>query len=197
MLEPLAAATALTRLDLTMCRLERVPSQVSALRRLALLDLGENEALGWGSDEAFAPLEHAGSLTRLRLGYCGLRALPRQLGALSALRELDLSRNKPLGEGSEAGFAPLAALAGAGALTRLELARCGLRGVPHALGMLGACLADLDISHNSHLGEDLVPLQRLTALRRLDVTGCGLRGTPSPVEAATAAAGAAGLMIRS
>ena len=97
----LAALARLRRLGLAACGLRAMPPTMSLPTTLEDLDLWGNQQLG---------VEHGGSLERLvaltllrnlSLGHCGLRVVPLALSRLTALKDLDLSRNWELAGGLE------------------------------------------------------------------------------------------------
>ncbi|KAL4458044.1 hypothetical protein ABPG75_012909 [Micractinium tetrahymenae] len=127
------------------------------------------------------------ALTRLELPICGLQSLPAPLGALTALRCLDLSSNWDV-----QGWEHLVSLA---ALTKLNMDYCGLAPLPQQHSLLaGASFTGL---HSLALGQDIpeevlgdeeptpsdtLPtelLLRYTRLTHLDLTGCGLTSLPN------------------
>jgi Leucine-rich repeat (LRR) protein len=122
-LQPLRHLMALTSLNLRWCGLTALPSHLSALTNLAVLDASRNMQLGSGGEAATQPLQQLTAVTALDLSYCGLEALPPQLPALRRLAALGLSGNLKLGEGGEAAWQPLRQLR---ALTRLDLTRCNV-----------------------------------------------------------------------
>lgn len=137
--EPLTCLTALTRLRLRDNRLDYVPRGLSAMRALAELDLGASEITLGGlfgavprGDSTLQPLAQLSALTGLSLQALGstsrlLPAAPRHLTALTALQDLDLSRNA-LAQGK--GAAPLQPLTALVRLTCLPLADCPYRQIP-------------------------------------------------------------------
>lgn len=160
-LEPLGQSTGLTRLCLRWTGISTVPPQLSALRRLADLDISRNMLLGGeqgagNGATSLRPLAYlAGSLTHLDLSYAGLRGLPPQLPRLRALVVLGLSGNLGLGEsaaaadgddggGGTGGAAAFQALRALPALTRLDLCRCnmpqGLFNLLASLSASGVCV---------------------------------------------------------
>ncbi|GAB4822455.1 hypothetical protein N2152v2_009501 [Parachlorella kessleri] len=156
-----------------------LPSHISCLRQLAVLDVSRNTQLGQlGALHVLESL--SASLTSLDLGSCGLRRLPASITALRRLAALDLNTNSLGGDGQE-GSAPLAALSYLVALTSLCLRWCGLATLPPTLSRLRK-LAVLDASRNNGLGaggdSTLEPLQHLTSLAALDISYCGLTSVP-------------------
>jgi hypothetical protein len=137
---PLSELLALTRLDLSHCGLARLPPQLAPLGALAELDVSFNEAFREGGPDVFEPLGDLVGLRRLALRMCSLQRLPRQLGNLKALAELDASFNWALGkEGAGAtGDSAFAALEGLSALTRLDLSSCTVASLPRQLSHLAA-----------------------------------------------------------
>lgn len=102
-LAPPSSLTALTRLDLTSCKLERLPPELASLRSLAELDLSLNRPLGGQRGESaahasakWAPLKQLTALTRLDASICQLRAVPAALAALPALQVLRLAGNSSM-----------------------------------------------------------------------------------------------------
>lgn len=183
--QPLAAlGSTLTHLSLEACGLEGLPPAVSALSKLARLDLSRNPSLGraiaalpgWrpaGSiDVLFQPLCRLTALRQLAAAECALPCLPAQLSALPGLQDLELSGNPALDQ-AEAAWQQLAQ---APALTRLGLGTCGLgvhsiAFVAHLSGLVhldlsGAC-PPLDSRGAAQLFSSLRPL---TALTRLELS---------------------------
>lgn len=183
-LQPLSR---LTRLDLSWCRLQRVPGFLSTFASLADLSLDVNGGLGEGGYASFLPLQH-GTLTALRrlgLSYCRLYALPYFLPAVPQLADLCLNSNMALGDGS------LAPLRGCSMLTLLHLRECGLHTVPKELCDL-PLLVELDLSWNTQLGQGheaatFRALAHLSAsLTYLDLGKCFLERLPPQVSHLTA-----------
>jgi Leucine-rich repeat (LRR) protein len=179
-LRPLRHLAALSRLDLSECRLPRLPAALSTLSLLRCLNL-RSAVLGRDS-EAALPLQRLPQLTYLGLNNCSLARLPPALSALGGtLAELDLNWNVSLGwEGQ--GEASLAALAHLTALTCLGLARCSLRCLPRGLSALGS-LANLNLNGNSGLGAAALgggfePLRHLGSVTSLWLYECGLTALP-------------------
>ena len=126
--EPLARTTALTRLVLSVCELEWLPTELSALTNLRELDASLNYSLSGA--EGWQPLEPLTGLSRLDLSDCGLR-WPPALRTLSRLVELDLSRSLWLGRGGEPALLELQEeLEMLPCLARLGLLECGLEEAP-------------------------------------------------------------------
>jgi len=90
--------SSLTTLQLSCCRLGRMPPQLSALSALQSLSLPGNTGLAAAGEAGFSPLSAATQLTALRLTGCALRRLPSQLTALApSLQVLGLANNTNLG----------------------------------------------------------------------------------------------------
>lgn len=126
-------------------------------------------------------LRHFSRLTRLSLRDDRLQSLPRALGHLRALVELDISRNSFCGPHD-----PLRALGLLPQLLALNLSLCHLHAVPVPLAHL-SCLTALSLASNEGLGlcGDAVfePLRHLSALRALDLSHCGLQRAPPQLSA--------------
>ncbi|GAB4822975.1 hypothetical protein N2152v2_010021 [Parachlorella kessleri] len=172
--------TALTRLVLAECELPRLPPQVSALTRLAELQLAGSGL----SDEEGRPahlqlLSALPALTHLDLSSCSLRRPPAALSLLQRLRCLGLGGNftlRHIGEAQSDMWQPLAALT---ALTRLDLRRCRLDSMPAPVHFLGASLVEL------HLGRRPEPVvfDFSTGLTSLHLSHCGLKQLPPQITA--------------
>lgn len=121
----LRTLTALLVLDLSRCGLEAVPAEVAGLGSLRELLLCNNEGMRQGEQRTFEPLSALTGLTRLDMRCCNLvQRVPAELGALSGLRELVLSGNDGLGQGTGGvAFEPLLHLR---ALIHLNVTQCGL-----------------------------------------------------------------------
>jgi GTPase SAR1 family protein len=167
-------------------RLEALPAWLGELTRLMELRVG-----GWWEfaekEMHYCPLrdlpKEVGQLTRLQqldLSYCsGLTVLPAGLGALTRLQELDLSECSGL----------TALPVELGVLTRLQkliMVECsGLTALPAGLGALTR-LQKLDLSYCSGLKALPVELGALTGLQKLDLSGCsGLTALPVELGALT------------
>lgn len=93
----LSRLTALTRLDLSWCRVERLPPQLTKLQSLADLSLSGSCYLGtWGAESALL-LEQLTALTRLDASMCEFHAVPAIFAAIPGLRALHLAKNPKLG----------------------------------------------------------------------------------------------------
>ena len=94
---PLAALSALTRLDVSNCGLQGLPAALSGLASLADLNASFNLSLGGrGAASVGGPLAPLAALTALRaldLSFCGLLRLPGEFMALHTLEDLNLSDN--------------------------------------------------------------------------------------------------------
>lgn len=171
-------------------RLRRLPRAFCSLSRLGCLELASNEELGAQAElepGVWEPLCHLTELTALDLSLCCLGLVPRELCALSALRDLDL--RKSLRMSKESAAEALAPLWRASALTRLRLDDFGCGLLP-GLGALAA-LRELVMDDSMGLecqGSSGAPLRSLIALTRLrwaparagavcSFNACGWRGS--------------------
>ncbi len=130
-LQPLAHLSALTGLNLGGCGMQRLPPglRLPALRALALW----SNRLAEGGEPALDCLTSMHRLTSLSLSANGLRELPGQVTALSALASLSMSRNR---DAKRAWVLDLDLLPSLPALTHLDLAGCDLRFWPLELPKL-------------------------------------------------------------
>ncbi|XP_063381179.1 protein artichoke-like [Cydia fagiglandana] len=166
----LASTPALEELDLTRNRLAILqPEQFRALRRLRVLRLATNQLRGVPPGAFAGTLLEALDLRDNRLSSPPAAAI----GAVGfTLRWLELG-------GNELARLDSAALAGAGFLRELGLARASLRVLPDAAFAGLGRLRRLDLSHNllvTNFRELLHPVPRL---RRLALAGAGLRAVPA------------------
>jgi len=105
-----------------------------------------------------AGISNLKKLRRLSVIGCDLRALPKELGALSQLEMLNVSSNKALGAVSDDVAFPKE-LKGMKSLRELRLASCGLRRVPAFVRELSS-LEEIWLNQNEHLQID-APLDDL------------------------------------
>lgn len=175
--------TSLTSLTLASCSLPALPPPLSTLMQLRHLDLNSNSLgasciqeaqVGRFSTEPIGVLAPVGSftcLTRLDLGRNpGLRCLPPQLSALSALQSLELAESlSGLGTPAscEAACVPLRYCT---ALTYLGLRACMLPSLPSHISML-LLLREVDLRHNPALlmEDQLLCLSDLPSLCVVDL----------------------------
>ena len=126
--------------------LPRFPEALCALtelRRLVLTGHQDIRAIP-------AAISSLKKLKELSLRACRPSSLPKELGELSAMTSLDLSRNENLGSTGEAFPAELGKMK---SLRVLDLSHCGLRAVPAFLGELKS-LKVLNLSCNFNLQID-------------------------------------------
>ncbi|XP_063361784.1 chondroadherin-like protein [Cydia amplana] len=166
----LASTPALEELDLTRNRLAILqPEQFRALRRLRVLRLAMNQLRGVPPGAFAGTLLEALDLRDNRLSSPPAAAI----GAVGfTLRRLELG-------GNELARLDAAALASAGFLRELGLARASLRVLPDAAFAGLGRLRRLDLSHNllvTNYRELLHPVPRL---QRLALAGAGLRAVPA------------------
>ena len=177
---------ALTELCLSGCRLRKLPQAMSALQRLASLDIADNPSLGYWSRGNLHALGTLRALRRLDASGCNLTCVPPQLASAGpTLEALLLCGNTLLGTVGDA-FLALTALT---ALTQLELRGCRLAALPEQLGAAGR-LAALGVSDCPELGAAgeaafaLLHSARFSAaLRSLDLRGCALERLPQALSA--------------
>ncbi|GAB4822939.1 hypothetical protein N2152v2_009985 [Parachlorella kessleri] len=154
---------------------------------LAALDVHYYSVTGANPANSLAPLAHLGTLTELKLWFCGASCLPPQPSALTALKVLDLTGFGELGKACEAAFNPLAAVT---QLTALHLKCCELRWLPRQLSALAPTLQVLGLQQNfrnlsvkEEVAGSMQPLSSRTSLTCLELTGCGLPCIPPQVSA--------------
>lgn len=124
--EPLLHLRALTHLNLSSCRLPRLPNQLSACTALLDLSVGNNTGLGARCSESFRLLIYLRGLTRLSIARCTLLNVPQHVGLLSNLAELDMQGNPASAQGwTDAAMEPLRHLH---SLRELDASGCGFPG---------------------------------------------------------------------
>ncbi|XP_051985511.1 volume-regulated anion channel subunit LRRC8E [Xyrauchen texanus] len=144
----------LAALELTGCRLERIPSAVFSLSHLKELDLRENRLT---SIEEILSLQHCRRLTTLRLWHNDISCISEHVSKLRALETLDMSWNK---------IRRLPArLCYCTKLRHLDLSHNQLTSLPSEIGIL-QCLQFLSVAYNSleSLPEELFSCKRLKVL---------------------------------
>ena len=156
--------------------LPRFPEALCALAELRYLEMIGNEKI----TALPASISSLKKLKVLNLCRCDLSSLPKELGELSGLELLCVSRNKHLGGTLPEVEAFPAELANLKSLQDLSFAECGLRSVPAYVGELKS-LELLDLSFNEDLENAGLPaeLANLKTLRRLRLSNCGLRTVPA------------------
>ena len=187
---PMESFPSLTELDLSSNELSSFPEALSAMGGVLLvLDLSSNQlcervVLGPTVIDALSNLEHLdlgsnriayfpqlGALTalkRLDLSTNALVALPHSIGALAHLEDLDLSGNR---------LDDLPPLDGLTALKKLDLGQNTFHALPASIGVLSN-LERLDLCDNPDLRDLPTTMSCLTALTVLDVSSTGFGDRP-------------------
>jgi Leucine-rich repeat (LRR) protein len=193
-------ASALTRLEISACKLQRIPQQLQGLTALVDLRLGSNK-LGEGPPGSFLALQGLSQLTRLDLSYNPLPGLPSELSALKSLQALDvhgkLIKKSYMGALLPATWDPLMHLT---ALTWLDV-RATTPWIPHQLSVVQS-LRDLRFGcmncypffasalndERERIWDTFEFLHPLSALTRLDLDSSCMERLPPCLSALTALA---------
>ncbi|KAL4458012.1 hypothetical protein ABPG75_012877 [Micractinium tetrahymenae] len=170
---PVSSLTGLTRLEIVACDLEALPTELAALTALRELDVSWNNGLVGG----LSHLAACSQLTHLDVSEC-YEVATRELGALPALRVLNLKEVDLKGAGRVAALS---------ALTQLETLDLTETDAAEALPVVAAlpCLSSLHLEY-AIAADGWQHLARMRGLASLDLSGCGLARIPQELSSLSA-----------
>lgn len=181
-------------LDLAENKISGMPASIGNLTRLEVLDVSGNSGSGSGLGPLPTSITNLKALTTFRARGAGIQTVPSTIGSMTALVELDLSRNQfgviptSIGNLSNLRILGLRSVGASsvpsqvGQLTKLEsldLSFNEIRSIPNTFGNLSA-LEELDIHANDIAGFPQSILT-LTNLRSLLVQYNSLGSLPSDI----------------